>query len=51
MNHGSHLVISILFPKNYYFTFEKLNFSKFKGPSLNGFAKFVEINQFPFLST
>ena len=40
--------IWISIPKIYYFTFEKLNFSTFWGPSLNGFAKFVKINQFPF---
>ena len=39
------------FQKDYYFTFQKLNISTFWGPSLNGFAKFVKINQLPLLST
>ena len=34
----------------FYSTFEKLNLSTFWGPSLNGFAKFDKINQFPLLS-
>ena len=37
--------IWISIPKNY-FTFEKLNFSTFWGPSLNGFAKFLKINHY-----
>ena len=49
--HGFYPEIWILFPKFYYFTFEKLNFLTFWGPSLFDFTKLKETALIPWLYT